>query len=89
MRTKVVAALLIIAAVLFFGSFHVVTSDARAMPEFVPRVTFAWREFFVNEDALTRMAPGVRTAQYPLASAALERHWQAEIQEGRDLANRP
>lgn len=87
MRLKALAVMAVLAPLLWFvGSFHVVTSDGRTLPELVPRVTFAFREFVVNQDALIRMPTAVRMTQYPLASMALERRWQQQIEEGRELS---
>lgn len=77
--------LVLAAALLFVGNFHVFTG---AGLKIVPRVTFSLAEFLVNEEALRSMAPVVLATQYPLAAMALKADDERDIEKARAIVNK-
>lgn len=75
----------VVALVLLAGNFHIFTGSAGI--RLVPRVTFAFAEFIVNEDSLRSMPSVVLASQFPLSSMALRAEDAREIDQARRIAN--
>ena len=83
MKSKLVVAGSFIAFVLFIGNFHVINGVSGI--RIIERETFSFSEFFVNEDALSRMPPAIRQQEYPLSSMALMRDYDRRIEAARKI----
>ena len=83
MKSKLVIAGSIMTVGLLIGNFHVV--NGLNGTRIIERETFSYSEFFVNEDALSRMPPAIRQQEYPLSSLALMRDYNRDIEAARKI----